>query len=56
VKKKEVPKGMTCECGEYTKYDMYVYAHWTVELVFTCPKCKAKYGLLEGVAEPKGRK
>lgn len=33
------PKGIECDCGEYHLFDGYVYAHWPIELKFTCPEC-----------------
>ena len=50
TKKKGLPKGFTCVCGEEHKFSGYVYAHWTIELVFTCPKCCAEYWVRGGVA------
>jgi hypothetical protein len=52
-RKKEPQKGFTCTCGEYVAFPMYVYAHWTVPLVYACPKCKKKWDLLQGQAVEK---
>jgi hypothetical protein len=46
----QLPEGVTCACGEFTKFPPYVYAHWDIELVFTCPQCKRKYTILGGTA------
>lgn len=49
-KKEELPTGMTCKCGKFSKYPPYVYAHWCDVLTYTC-ECGRKYELCEGVAE-----
>ena len=46
----ELAKGFTCECGKEHKYPAYVFAHWRVELVFTCPECQRKYDIYAGTA------
>ena len=43
-------KGFVCTCGEKHRFPPYVYAHWRIRLVFTCPKCKRKWNILDGVA------
>ena len=48
------PKGVSCECGEFTPFSMWVYAHWTTPAVFTCPKCDRKYTVQRGRAKPDG--
>lgn len=50
----ELAKGFTCECGEFHKYPPYVYAHWRIDLKFTCPKCDRVYDIYAGVATLKG--
>lgn len=44
--------GVSCECGQFTAYTAYVAAHWNERLVFTCPKCTAKYDVIQGQATP----
>lgn len=39
-----------CECGETHVYPAYVYAHWNEEMLFTCPKCKVQYSIIQGIA------
>lgn len=46
------PKGVTCKCGEFTPFSMWVYAHWQERLTFTCPGCGAGYSPYAGVAKP----
>lgn len=44
-------KGFKCECGKVWDFPTFVYAHWTVELVFTCLECDRQYTILEGEVE-----
>lgn len=46
---KDLPMGYTCECGEFNKYPMYVYAHWRDVLVHSCD-CGRKYSIVCGSA------
>ena len=41
-------KGVTCSCGKFTAFSMWVYAHWNIEIAFTC-ECKKKFNLRGGV-------
>lgn len=43
-------KGFKCKCGRYEKFSAYVYAHTQDSLVFTCPKCKKRYEILDAQA------
>ena len=52
--KKELPKGFTCTCGRKHKFPMYVYAHWTIELLLICGECGKKWSFLEGEVEEVG--
>lgn len=47
---KKESEGLSCTCGHFHPFGGWVYAHWYIEVVFTCPKCKKKYDLKEGVA------
>lgn len=47
----EPPKGVTCKCGEFTPFHVWVYAHMNIEIEFTCPKCGTKYTVFDGYAE-----
>ena len=57
-------KGTKCECGHFEPFPAYVYAHWKIELKFTCPVCGREYATKNGVstlvhvplAVPGGRK
>jgi hypothetical protein len=40
--------GAVCDCGKYTAFSGYVYAHWNDPLVFLCESCGANYDLLAG--------
>ena len=44
-----LPRGYTCDCGKFNKYSLYVFAHWTIELVHTC-ECGKKWRILRGKA------
>ena len=44
----DLPKGYTCECGNFHEFPMYYYAHWYEELIHTCEKCGRKNLLCEG--------
>lgn len=35
-------------CGTALAFSTYVYAHWDVVLVHTCPKCDAHHEILRG--------
>lgn len=48
--KPELAKGFTCECGTWHDFSPYVYGHWRVELVHTCPDCGAKHDIFMGRA------
>lgn len=40
-------KGITCSCGKFTAFSMWVFAHWNIEISFTC-ECKKKFNLVSG--------
>lgn len=42
-------EGYRCECGIYTKYTSYVYAHWETSLRHVCD-CGREYTILRGIA------
>lgn len=46
----ELAAGFDCKCGKFHKYPLWVYAHWTTRLVFTCPDCKREYEIFAGNA------
>jgi hypothetical protein len=46
-----MPKGFTCECGEFHHFVGYVYAHWDIRLTHECEKCGAKHSIRLGRAE-----
>jgi Zn finger protein HypA/HybF involved in hydrogenase expression len=47
------PEGTTCEqCGTFSPFPAYVFAHWTILLTFTCPTCGQKYEVFEGESVP----
>lgn len=50
----QLPKGVHCACGLFSRYPAYVYAHWDIVLVFTCPHCKREYEIIGGTATEKG--
>lgn len=50
---KDLPKGITCECGHFMPFGAWVYAHWHEDLVATCEACGRKYSLRRGIARPK---
>lgn len=31
--------GHICECGKFHKWSAYVYAHYTEDIIHTCPNC-----------------
>lgn len=47
-KSEKLAKDFTCECGIVNKFDMYVYAHWTLELTHTCA-CGRKHLIQRGI-------
>jgi len=49
---KEQNKGVQCRCGKFTPFSLYVYAHWDIPLLFTCPDCEVKYNILAGDVSP----
>jgi hypothetical protein len=48
---KKVTEGFRCKCGKYFKYPPYVYAHWDIGLIFTCPGCAQQHYILAGKAK-----
>ena len=50
-KGEDLPKGVTCKCGEFSPFSMWVYAHWGERLSFVCPECGAKYSVYKGQAK-----
>lgn len=48
----DLHSGFDCKCGDKVIYPPWVYAHWDEALVYTCPKCGARYALRRGVATP----
>jgi hypothetical protein len=52
----KLPKGFTCECGEFHKFGFYVYAHENDSIIHTCPKCEREHEIRHFTArliEPK---
>jgi len=49
-----LPEGFTCECGTKHEFSSYVYAHWDVPLVHTCPECGRKHDVFRGKATLSG--
>jgi hypothetical protein len=45
---KPLPKGMNCSCGKYWPFDVYVYAHWDLEMRHTCDECGREVILKSG--------
>lgn len=45
----ELPKGFTCECGEFHEFSPYVYAHWSATLGCLC-RCQRVYEVCKGKA------
>lgn len=41
-------KGVQCECGEFTPFTSWIFAHWDIVSEFTCPKCDRRYELFQG--------
>ena len=50
IRKKELPTGFKCVCGQAQVYHPYVYAHWQVPLMFTCKECRREWEVLRGRA------
>jgi len=48
--KKDLHKGFTCQCGKRHTFPLYVYAHWTEELITKCERCGVRYSLFMGEA------
>lgn len=50
--KEKLPKTVNCpHCQhESDRLDMYVYAHWDIELMGRCTGCGKQYGLKRGIA------
>lgn len=48
----ETPKGFTCKCGAYHAFGVYVIAHWDLQLIHTCSKCKRSHHVRQGKATP----
>ena len=46
-------KGIQCECGLFSPFSAYVYAHMREVLLFTCPRCKRGYSVFCGIAKLK---
>lgn len=45
---KNIAKGFTCVvCKKFNEYNSYVYAHWSIDLAFTC-ECGSRFSILEG--------
>lgn len=46
----DLPKSAKCpRCGVETTFDLYVFAHWNIELTRTC-ECGCEIGLQRGIA------
>ena len=41
-----------CACGISHKLGAYVAAHWSEQLVHTCPSCGAKHYVFRGTVSP----
>ena len=41
-------RGVQCDCGKYTPFSSWVYAHWDNVAEFTCPKCNKRYTIFQG--------
>lgn len=46
------PKGVTCPCGGFTPFTVWVYAHWHERIEFTCPKCGQVSVVWRGESSP----
>ena len=46
----ELPKGFVCACDKFNKFPPWLYAHWDVEVEFTC-ECGRVYRIWMGEAE-----
>ena len=46
------PEGVRCPCGEFTPFNVWVYAHWRERIRFVCPKCERVFDVYAGVAKP----
>jgi len=44
-------KGVQCECGEFTPFTSWVFAHWDIVSEFACPKCDRRYTIFQGQAK-----
>ncbi len=54
-KKKSLPKGFICRCGERHEFHVYVYAHWDIVLTFDCPGC-GQWEIFKGKVQNKYEK
>lgn len=45
-------RGVTCSCGHYEPFSVYVHAHWDERLTYTCDKCQAVYNVRAGRVTP----
>ncbi len=42
--------GFFCSCGKAHGFPLYVIAHWTAVMSFTCEACETEWTVVEGVA------
>lgn len=48
MRKEPEAKQLVCKCGHIEKFPLYVFAHWTERLDFTCPNCGAVWWIQRG--------
>ncbi len=47
--KEELPRGFDCPgCGAHVEFPVYVYAHWSDPLTYTCPDCNTATEIRRG--------
>lgn len=45
----KLPRGFKCQgCGRKERFPAYVYAHWDIGLLWTCPDCETTHRVQRG--------
>lgn len=47
---KGMPLGFVCVCGDAVEFGTYVFAHFRIDLSYTCEKCGRKFIIRNGRA------
>jgi hypothetical protein len=40
--------GIIWDCGKESRFPVYVYAHWDIEVIFTCSRCAKRVIICAG--------